>query len=101
MAQLDKQAIAKLTKLSRIDCSEEEQEALLKDLKKILNYVEQLQEVDTENVPPCNHVLADMFNVTREDEIGSTLSREEFLSNAAAHVGGLIRVPPVLKTTQS
>ncbi|MBA3957136.1 MAG: Asp-tRNA(Asn)/Glu-tRNA(Gln) amidotransferase subunit GatC [Parachlamydiaceae bacterium] len=97
MAKLDKQTIAKLTKLCRIDCNEAEQEALLGDLKKILDYIELLQEIDTEGVPPCNHVLADMVNVTREDTVGATMPRETFLSNAPSHVGGMVRVPPIIK----
>jgi len=97
MPQLHKETISKLTKLSRIDCSEEEQEKLLADLKRILNYIDQLQEINTDNVTPCDHVLADMLNVMREDVVGPTMPRETFLNNAPSHVGGLIRVPPVLK----
>lgn len=97
MAQLDKETIQKLTRLCRIDCTEEEQEALLKDLRKILDYIEQLQEIDTSNIPPCNHVLEGMCNVMREDRIGPVLDREEFLGNAPSHIGGMIRVPPIMK----
>lgn len=97
MAQLDKNAIKSLIQLSRIDCSDEEQEALLKDLKSILKYVEQLQEIDTTHVPPCNHVMDDVVNVMREDAVGEVMPREVFLANAPSHVGGMIRVPPVIK----
>ncbi len=97
MAKLDRESLQKLTKLCRIDVTEEESEALLSDLQSILNYVEKLQEVDTENVKPLNHVLSDMSNVFREDEIGESLSREDFLSNAPDQIGGMIRVPPVIK----
>lgn len=97
MAELNKETIKHLTRLCRIDCTEEEQESILKDLKRILNYIEQLQEIDTENVPPCNHVLEDIVNVMRDDEIGPVLSRDVFLANAPAHIGGMIRVPPVIK----
>jgi aspartyl-tRNA(Asn)/glutamyl-tRNA(Gln) amidotransferase subunit C len=95
MAQLDKKTIENLTKLSRIACSDEEQDAILVDLQKILKYVEQLEEVDTENVPPCNQVLAEMNNVMREDEVGETLPRKDFLKNTK-QVGGLVQIPPVI-----
>jgi aspartyl-tRNA(Asn)/glutamyl-tRNA(Gln) amidotransferase subunit C len=98
LALLNKQTIKTLTTLSRISCSEEEQEALLADLQKILTYIDQLDEVDTENTPPCNQVISDMANVMREDEAGETLLREVFLANAPSQIGGLIRVPPVLKS---
>lgn len=97
MVKLDKETIKQLTRLCRIDCTEEEQEALLKDLKKILDYFELLEQVDTEDVPPCNHVLENMTNVMREDIIGQVLDREVFLANAPSHIGGMIRVPPVIK----
>ena len=99
MAQLDKQTIKNLVVLSRIDCTEEEQESLLQNLKSILNYVEQLNEVNTDNVLPCNHVIRDVANLMREDLVGETLPREAFLANAPSHVGGMIRVPPVIKQT--
>ncbi|MEC7840392.1 MAG: Asp-tRNA(Asn)/Glu-tRNA(Gln) amidotransferase subunit GatC [Chlamydiota bacterium] len=96
MSHLTKADIKKLIELSRIDCSEEEQESLLKDLENILGYFDQLEEVDTENVQPCNHVLAEMCNVMREDECGETMPRETFLNNSPAHTGGMIRVPTVI-----
>lgn len=97
MATLDKKTIQALTKLSRISCSLEEQADLLNDLQKILSYIEQLSEVDTEGVLPCNHVISGMANVMREDRVGESMPRELFLENAPAKVGGMIRVPPVLK----
>jgi len=97
MAHLDKKTIQNLTKLSRIDCSEEEQEALLIDLAKIVAYIDLLDEINTDNVPVCNQVLEGSSNVTREDTIGSTMPRDVFLANAPSQVGGMIRVPPVMK----
>ena len=97
MAQITQQSIQNLVQLSRINCSEEEQIELLKDMEKILAFIEQLQDIDTENVPPCNQVLEGMANVLREDAIGATLPREVFLANAPSQIGGMIRVPPVLK----
>lgn len=97
MAKFDKETVRYLADLSRIDCSEAEQESLFNDLTKILEHVNLLQEVDTEGVAPCNHVLAGMTNVMREDIVGETMPRETFLANAPEHTGGLIRVPTVIK----
>lgn len=97
MAKLNKENLKNLALLSRIGCTEEEQENLLNDLSKILHYVEQLDEVDTEGVPPCNHVLAEIVNVMRDDVPGQVLAREVFLANAPEHVGGLIKVPTVIQ----
>jgi aspartyl-tRNA(Asn)/glutamyl-tRNA(Gln) amidotransferase subunit C len=97
MAEFDEKELIKLTQLCRIECTEEEKKALHQQLAKILNYIEQLREVDTEGVDPCYRVLETLTNVMREDEIGETLSRDLFLANAPAHVGGMVRVPPVIK----
>jgi aspartyl-tRNA(Asn)/glutamyl-tRNA(Gln) amidotransferase subunit C len=97
MAEIDKETVKNLTKLSRIDCTEAEQEALLHDLKRIISHMDQLNEVDTEHLKPCNHVLEDMVNVTREDKVGTTLPREAVLDLAPSQVGGLFRVPTVIK----
>lgn len=97
MSQLNKQTIRTLTELSRIKCTEEEEDELLKDLSKILRYFEQLQEIDTEGVTPCNHVIEDVANFMRKDEIGASMPREVFLANAPSHTGGMIRVPPVIQ----
>jgi aspartyl-tRNA(Asn)/glutamyl-tRNA(Gln) amidotransferase subunit C len=56
-----------------------------------------LKEVDTEDVPECNHVLEAIQNVMREDKTEETLNRQTFLANSPSHVGGMIRVPPVIK----
>lgn len=56
-----------------------------------------MKEVDTEGVEVCNHVSETVSNVMREDDIGETLPRETFLENSPSHVGGMIRVPTVIK----
>lgn len=93
----DTQTIEALIKLSRIHCTEEEEKELLSSLQKIVAYIEQLSELDTSNVEPCFQVIPTQQNVFREDRVGTLLPRDEFLKNAPAHVGGMIKVPPVLK----
>lgn len=97
MVKTDKDTVRRLAALCRIHCTPQEEEELLEGLQKILNYVDRLDEIDTENVSPCDHVIAGMVNVEREDEVGPVLDTQTFLQNAPAHVGGMIRVPPVIK----
>lgn len=97
MAKLTKETIKSLIELSRIDCSEEEQNKLLEDLEKIVAYVELLNEIDATNLQPCNQVLAGISNVMRDDTVGEVIPREVFLANAPSQIGGMIRVPPVMK----
>lgn len=97
MAHFDEKELEKLAELCRIECSEEEKKTICANLSRVLDYIEQLAEVDTEGVSPCVQVLETLKNVMRDDEVGSPLSREAFLSNAPAQIGGMIRVPPVIK----
>lgn len=99
MPALNKDTIKQLSKLSRIDCSEDEQDELLKDLEKIIAYMEQLHQINTDNVPSCYNVIEGMNTPLREDVIhpNELLDREAFLANAPSHIGGMIRVPTVIK----
>jgi len=98
MADFDKPTLEHLKKLCRIDCEGEEEEDILKSLKRTLEFVAQLDEVHTEKTKPCNYVTNGMSkNKWREDVAGTLFTREQFLANAPDQIAGMIRVPPVLK----
>ena len=100
MSKFDRETLKHLEKLCRIECSPEEEQEILDTLPRILGYIDQLNEVDTSETAPCSYILQDMLkNLMRDDLVGETLSRETFLSNAPDHVGGMIRVPTVLKAS--
>ncbi len=89
--------LSKLKTLARIDSSPEEDEKLQSSLIRILDYMAQLNEVDTENVEPCRFVLKEMMNCAlREDVAQDLLPRDKFLANAPDQIGGMIRTPPVI-----
>ena len=96
MEQFNKDSLKKLAKLSRIACSDDEFEEIKVHLQKIIDHANAISAVDTEGVPPCNHVLESMEAPLRADEEGETIDRAEFLDNSPDHVGGMIRVPQVL-----
>ncbi|MEM8728014.1 MAG: Asp-tRNA(Asn)/Glu-tRNA(Gln) amidotransferase subunit GatC [Chlamydiota bacterium] len=97
MSGLNEESLADLTKLCRIDCSDEDLKRLLQNLQSILGYIDQLKEVDTENVPVCNHVGEEVTTLMREDEATESLDRNAFLENSPSHIGGMIRVPTVIR----
>jgi aspartyl-tRNA(Asn)/glutamyl-tRNA(Gln) amidotransferase subunit C len=87
-----------LQKLCRLECTPEEEEEIIRSLQNILGYIEQLKEVDTEGVPSCNYVLRSMLkNEMREDEVSGLLPREQFLAQAPDQIGGMVRVPSIMK----
>lgn len=97
-AIMDEKELANLKKLCRIECTPEEEKEIINSLQSLLSYVGQLKELDTEGVAPCSHVLQMMLKgVMRKDEVKDLLPREIFLANTPDQIGGMIRVPPVLK----
>ena len=96
---LQDKEFAKLTQLCRIACTEEERQVLQQKISSIISYVAQLQEVETTNVTPCYQVNTAALHLMREDTEGPLLSREDFLSISPSHIGGMIKVPPVMKSS--
>ncbi|NEM98231.1 Asp-tRNA(Asn)/Glu-tRNA(Gln) amidotransferase subunit GatC [Pontibacter burrus] len=92
----DIQTIRKLAHLSRLEFSEEKEQEMLGDLNKILNWVDKLRELDTENIEPLTHMTAEM-NVMREDVAKNTITHEEALLNAPKKDSDYFRVPKVLE----
>jgi aspartyl-tRNA(Asn)/glutamyl-tRNA(Gln) amidotransferase subunit C len=98
MAKLDRNTIHYLTSLCRIRCTEEEEEIIFADLGKVLHYMDLLNSLDTTDVQPLHYVTQlPLGDTLRDDTVEPSLSREEYLADAPAQVGGMIRVPPVLK----
>lgn len=98
MADFDSKTLEHLKKLCRIDCDPKEEADILVSLKRVLAYIEQLNEVDTEGASPSSYVLRSMAKtVWREDVPQDLVPREQFLANAPDQIAGMIRVPPVLK----
>lgn len=84
--------ILRIASLAKLKLTEEEVETYTAQFNEILDYMDQLNELDTENVEPLSHVL-ELVNVTREDEEGPSLSRKEALSNAPESDGEFFIVP--------
>lgn len=87
--------IERIAQLAKLRLTEDEKEKLTKELSQIIGYVEKLNELNLENVPPTSHVL-DLKNVMREDEVKPWFSQEEALMNAPAKHGGFFSVPKVI-----
>ena len=92
---IDKQLILRLEHLARLELSEEERSHLQADLNKILEMVEKLQELDTENVAPLTYINEEV-NVLREDEVKHQVDRETALSNAPDRNEAFFKVPKVI-----
>ncbi|PTX19490.1 aspartyl/glutamyl-tRNA(Asn/Gln) amidotransferase subunit C [Pontibacter mucosus] len=92
----DIQTIRKIAHLARLEFNEEKEQEVLQDLNKILNWVDQLRQLDTEHVAPLIH-MSEEVNVLREDEPRNTITHEEALQNAPKKDSDYFRVPKVLE----
>ncbi len=81
-------------KLARLELSEKEKEKYTEQFSKILDYFNQLNEVNTEEIESMAHVLP-LKNVMREDKSELTQSRTEILQNAPSEEGGFFKVPKI------
>jgi aspartyl-tRNA(Asn)/glutamyl-tRNA(Gln) amidotransferase subunit C len=81
--------------LARLDLSEAELPVMARHLGAILDYVNQLQQVNTESVEPLAHAL-EIHNVFREDEPAPSLTVDAALANAPDRRGDFFGVPAVL-----
>ena len=93
---IDKETVLKVAYLARLRLTEEEVELFSKQLGDILEFVNQMNEVNTEGVEPF---VLDYGNTpVREDESGKTLPREEIEKNAPEFENGYFVVPRVFET---
>jgi len=93
---VDNALIDKLANLSKLEFDEESKEGIKKDLTRMLAFVEQLNELDTEGVEPLIHVNEEK-NKFREDVVSEELSQKEALKNAPEHDGFYFKVPKVVE----
>lgn len=84
-----------LANLSEIDLTDDELESLGADIDNIVNYINQLDELDTAGVEPTFQ-LTGLQNVWSDDTIEPQLPREELLKLAPASEDNQVKVPKVL-----
>ena len=92
----DRESIKKLSKLCRIECSEEEAAKLQKNLESILSYMDQLKEVDTTNTQETSAMTKGQTLFFHEDEVGEIIPHETFMASTPEKVGGMVKIPTVI-----
>jgi aspartyl-tRNA(Asn)/glutamyl-tRNA(Gln) amidotransferase subunit C len=92
---LTQQDVKKVAVLARLDFSEAELVQFTDQLARIVTFVEQLGEVDTEGVEPLGHPL-EIHSVLRSDRLSQGLTRQAALANAPQHDEECFLVPPVM-----
>ena len=94
--EITKEAVEKVAKLARLEISEAEKAAFVKQLSQILTHVEKLREYDTAGVEPTAAVLGQV-NVFRDDVVRPSLPVDQALANAPARDGDGFAVPKIIE----
>jgi aspartyl-tRNA(Asn)/glutamyl-tRNA(Gln) amidotransferase subunit C len=87
--------VEKVSLLGRLLLSDAELDKMTEQMGRIVGYIEQLSELNTDNVQPMAHAL-EMQNVFADDAVGASLPLEAALANAPKKDAECYRVPAVL-----
>ena len=93
---ITKEEIIKIAKLSKLNVSENDLESYSKQISKILDYMSQLNKVDTENIDEFSNKLFDNNQDLREDVVEPSLDRDKVLKNSPESDGVYVKVPKVI-----
>jgi aspartyl-tRNA(Asn)/glutamyl-tRNA(Gln) amidotransferase subunit C len=95
MSRITADDVRKVAQLARLELPDTKIAQYTDQLERILDYVAQLQEVDTDGVPATTRAV-EVVNVTREDVVEPTAVRENLLELAPQREGDFFRVPRIL-----
>ncbi|TMF40086.1 MAG: Asp-tRNA(Asn)/Glu-tRNA(Gln) amidotransferase subunit GatC [Chloroflexi bacterium] len=95
---LSKDEVRHVAMLARIGLEPGDEEFYAGQLSGILEHIDRLQQLNTEDIPPTAQVV-EIASRLREDEPRPSLTQEEALANAPAAVNGSFRVPSIQEET--
>ena len=93
--KIDTKTVDRIAELSKLEFSNDEKNAILKDMNQMLAFIDQLKDVDTENIAPLIHMTEDV-NILRDDESIVRISQQEALENAPSKDSTYFKIPKVL-----
>ncbi len=95
MTKITKEEVRKVAELARLELNENEINNHAEQLEKILEYIKQLEEIDTNEVP-CTTRAIEVINVFREDKKQNFDSKEVLLDLAPSREDEYFKVPKIL-----
>lgn len=93
--KINKEIITKLCGLSKLKFNKEEAELISEDLSKMVNFINQLNELETDGIEPLIHMNEEVNN-WREDKLGDILDQEKALANSPVKDSTYFKLPKVL-----
>ncbi|MGB3297610.1 MAG: Asp-tRNA(Asn)/Glu-tRNA(Gln) amidotransferase subunit GatC [Phormidesmis sp.] len=96
---IDIDQVRKVASLARLELSEAEEQQFTGQLNSILDYVQQLDELETKDVPPTTRAI-EVSNITRPDQLVPFAERENILSSAPEREEDFFKVPKIMGTEE-
>ncbi len=93
---LTREDVKQVATLARMELTPKEEEQLTLQLGKVLDYIERLNQLDTEKVEPLAHV-GDIVNAFREDRVTNKPAIDSLLSNAPDREDDFFKVPKIIE----
>ncbi len=97
---IDREQVRKVAQLARLDITSAEEEQFTTQLNSILDYFEQLSELDTDEVEPTTRAI-EVSNITRADKLEPFPYKEDLLKSAPEQDGDYFRVPKIMVSDES
>ena len=95
MTKITKEEVKKVAHLARLELNEEEINNHVEQLEKILEYIKQLESIDTKNVPGTTRAI-EVTNIFRKDEKKNSDCTEELLELGPSKEGKYFKVPKII-----
>ena len=92
---IDREQVRKVAYLARLDITAKEEEQFTTQLNSILDYFEQLSELDTDDVAPTTRAI-ETSNITRPDKLEPFPHKEDLIGSAPEPDGDYFRVPKIM-----
>ena len=93
--KIDSKTVDKLADLAKLEFDDASKQEIIKDLNRIVTFIEKLNELDTSSVEPLIY-LTDETNVMREDEVKQEINQKDALKNAPKKDSDYIKAPKVI-----
>ena len=93
---IDLEQVHKVAHLARLELTPEEETQFTTQLNGILDYIEQLNELETADVPPTTRAI-EVSNITRSDQLELFSDREGLLGKAPEREDDFFKVPKILE----
>ena len=95
MTRISKEEVKKVAQLARLELNDDQLNNHAEQLAKILDYIKQLDQINTENIP-CTTRAIEVINVLRKDEKRNYINSEDLLDLAPAREDNFFKVPKII-----